>query len=125
MLCDESNKREYGAATPGRMPKIDEDDNHGADVRNVLFLDGHVVTFKDADAANAMKVSAQDLLGLKVIDRIIPEPLGGAHRDPAATVAAVGDAIAEALAAQAGKDGETLKRERREKFLRIGRSLAA
>ncbi len=80
---------------------------------------------KAADAANAMKVSAQDLLGLKVIDRIIPEPLGGAHRDPAATVAAVGDAIAEALAAQAGKDGETLKRERREKFLRIGRSLAA
>ena len=54
MLCDESNKREYGAATPGRMPKIDEDDNHGADVRNVLFLDGHVVTFKDADAANAI-----------------------------------------------------------------------
>ena len=40
----------------GEMPshKIDEDDNHGADVRNVLFLDGHVVTFKDADAANAI-----------------------------------------------------------------------
>ena len=54
MLCDESNKREYGPATPGRMPKIDKDDNHGANVRNVLFLDGHVVTFKDADAANAI-----------------------------------------------------------------------
>lgn len=54
MLCDESNKREYGPATPGKMPKIDENDNHGADVRNVLFLDGHVVTFKDADAANAI-----------------------------------------------------------------------
>ncbi len=80
---------------------------------------------KAADAANAMKVTAQDLLSLKVIDRIIPEPLGGAHRDPAATVAAVGEAIAEALDAQAGKDGATLKRERREKFLRIGRSLAA
>jgi acetyl-CoA carboxylase carboxyl transferase subunit alpha len=80
---------------------------------------------KAADAANAMKVTAQDLLALKVIDRIIPEPLGGAHRDPAATVKAVGDAIADALEAQSGKDGETLKRERRAKFLRIGRSLAA
>lgn len=54
MLCDESNKREYGPATPGDMPKIDKDDNHGANVRNVLFLDGHVVTFRDADAANAI-----------------------------------------------------------------------
>lgn len=54
MLCDESNKREYGPATPGNMPKIDKDDNHGANVRNVLFLDGHVVTFRDADAANAI-----------------------------------------------------------------------
>lgn len=54
MLCDESNKSEYGAATPDKMPKIDKDDNHGANVRNVLFLDGHVVTFKDADAANAI-----------------------------------------------------------------------
>jgi len=80
---------------------------------------------KAADAANAMKITAQDLLSLKVIDRIIAEPLGGAHRDPAATVQAVGDAIAETLEAQAGKDGATLKRERREKFLRIGRSLAA
>ena len=68
---------------------------------------------------------AQDLLALKVVDKVIAEPLGGAHRDPQATVQAVGDAIAEALAAQAGKDGETLKRERRAKFLRIGRSLAA
>ncbi|MDR0993636.1 MAG: prepilin-type N-terminal cleavage/methylation domain-containing protein [Verrucomicrobiota bacterium] len=54
MLCDESNKREYGAATPGNMPKLDKDDNHGADIRNVVFLDGHVVTFKHADAANAI-----------------------------------------------------------------------
>lgn len=54
MLCDESNQREYGPATPGDMPDITDDDNHGADVRNVLFLDGHVVTFKDANAANAI-----------------------------------------------------------------------
>ncbi len=54
MLCDESNKSEYGAATPDKMPKIEDNDNHGANIRNVLFLDGHVVTFKDADAANAI-----------------------------------------------------------------------
>ena len=54
MLCDESNEKEYGKATPGDMPDITDEDNHGADVRNVLFLDGHVVTFKDANAANAI-----------------------------------------------------------------------
>ena len=80
---------------------------------------------KAADAATAMKITAQDLLALKVIDRVIPEPVGGAHRDPLTAVAAVGDAIAAELASLAGKDGATLKRERREKFLRMGRSLAA
>ncbi|MGD9782120.1 MAG: type II secretion system protein [Kiritimatiellia bacterium] len=54
MLCDESNEREYGPATPGNMPPIGPDDNHGASIRNVLFLDGHVVTLKDANAANAI-----------------------------------------------------------------------
>ncbi len=54
MLCDEANAREYGPATPGNMPKIGKDDNHGANIRNVLFLDGHVVTFSDANAANAI-----------------------------------------------------------------------
>lgn len=54
LLCDEANAREYGPATPGAMPKIGPGDNHGANIRNVLFLDGHVVTFKDANAANAI-----------------------------------------------------------------------
>jgi len=54
LLCDEANAREYGPATPGAMPDIGPDDNHGASIRNVLFLDGHVVTFKDANAANAI-----------------------------------------------------------------------
>ena len=54
VLCDESNQRDYGAATPGNMPKIGPEDNHGANIRNVLFLDGHVVTFNDANAANAI-----------------------------------------------------------------------
>lgn len=80
---------------------------------------------KAADAANAMKITAQDLLSLKVIDRIVPEPVGGAHRAKGETIMALGDAIAEALASQDGKDGDTLKRERRQKFLNIGRSLAA
>ena len=54
VLCDESNEREYGPATPGKMPELTKDDNHGANVRNVLFLDGHVVTLKDANAANSI-----------------------------------------------------------------------
>ncbi len=54
VLCDEANVREHGAATPGNMPEIGPEDNHGANVRNVLFLDGHIVTFKDANAANAI-----------------------------------------------------------------------
>ncbi len=64
MLCDESNEREYGPATPGDMPEIGPDDNHGANIRNVVFLDGHVVTFKDANAANAI---FDNLINPKVI----------------------------------------------------------
>ena len=56
LLCDEANVEEQGnmSSQSGNMPKIDKDDNHGADVRNVLYLDGHVVTLKDSDAANAI-----------------------------------------------------------------------
>ena len=54
MLCDESNDREFGPATPGDMPDLTAEDNHGENIRNVLFLDGHVVSFKDANAANAI-----------------------------------------------------------------------
>ena len=54
LLCDESNQSEYGPATPGNMPVIGPDDNHGADIRNVLFLDGHVASLKNANAANAI-----------------------------------------------------------------------
>lgn len=80
---------------------------------------------KAADAAAAMKITAQDLLALKVIDRVVAEPVGGAHRDAAATISAVGDAIGDALKDLQGLDGDQLKRQRREKFLRMGRSLAA
>lgn len=76
---------------------------------------------KAADAAEAMKVTAQDLARLGLIDTIVPEPLGGAHRDPAAAIAALGDAMATSLDDLAGLDAASLRRDRREKFLRMGR----
>jgi acetyl-CoA carboxylase carboxyl transferase subunit alpha len=75
---------------------------------------------KAADAAEAMKVTAQDLLHLGVIDRIIAEPVGGAHRNPAATASALGAAIAEELDGLVGKAPETLRVMREERFLKIG-----
>ncbi|MFY8195715.1 MAG: acetyl-CoA carboxylase carboxyltransferase subunit alpha [Novosphingobium sp.] len=75
---------------------------------------------KAADAAEAMKVTAQDLLALGVIDRIVPEPMGGAHRDPVAASATLGKAIAEELDALSGKSADELRRLRAERFLQIG-----
>ena len=77
---------------------------------------------KAAEAAEAMKVTAQHLLELGVIDAIIDEPLGGAHRDPARAIASLGDAVEAALVEYDGQDGATVRRARREKFLRIGRA---
>ncbi|MDQ2892305.1 MAG: acetyl-CoA carboxylase carboxyltransferase subunit alpha [Pseudomonadota bacterium] len=76
---------------------------------------------KAPDAAEAMKVTAQDLKGLGVIDTIVAEPLGGAHRDPDAAIRLLGDAIDAALGELRGADAETLRRGRREKFLAMGR----
>ncbi|ESR24100.1 acetyl-CoA carboxylase carboxyltransferase subunit alpha [Lutibaculum baratangense] len=76
-----------------------------------------------ADAATAMKITAQDLQGFGVIDRIVKEPVGGAHRDTETAIDAVGDAIAEALAEFDGRAPEEVRRMRREKFLAIGRGL--
>ncbi len=76
---------------------------------------------KAADAAEAMKVTAQDLLALGVIDRVVPEPLGGAHRDPKLAIDTLGDAIDAALGELVGREGVELRRERREKFLAMGR----
>lgn len=75
---------------------------------------------KAPDAAEAMKVTAQDLLKLKVIDRIVSEPVGGAHRDPAAAARALGSAIGEELDALAKKKPADLMRLREERFLAIG-----
>ena len=76
---------------------------------------------KAADAAEAMKVTAQHLKELKVIDRIVGEPLGGAHRDQGAAVHALGDAIEESLRKLDGMSPESLRQARRAKFLAMGR----
>jgi acetyl-CoA carboxylase carboxyl transferase subunit alpha len=75
------------------------------------------------DAAAAMKITAQDLKKLGVIDEIVPEPKGGAHRNVAEAIAATGDAVARALAPLDGVSGDVLRTQRREKFLGIGRNL--
>jgi acetyl-CoA carboxylase carboxyl transferase subunit alpha len=77
---------------------------------------------KAADAADAMKITAQDLKSLGVIDTIVPEPLGGAHRDPAAAITALGDAMDQALNGLHNLSPEQLRRDRREKFLAMGRA---
>ncbi len=75
---------------------------------------------KAPDAAQAMKVTAQDLKRLGVIDRIVKEPVGGAHRNPAATARMLGDAIVEELDALSGKPAEALIAAREARFLAIG-----
>ena len=75
---------------------------------------------KAPDAAEAMKVTAQHLERLGVIDRIVPEPIGGAHRDPAATARALGTAIGEELNQLAQMPSADLRRMREDRFLRIG-----
>ena len=75
---------------------------------------------KAAEAAEAMKVTAQDLLGLGVIDRIVKEPVGGAHRDPAATAKVLAKAIGEELDQLSKLPAEQLRAKREERFLRIG-----
>jgi acetyl-CoA carboxylase carboxyl transferase subunit alpha len=78
---------------------------------------------KAQEAATSMKITAQDLARFGIIDRIITEPVGGAHRDPQAAIAATGDAIADALGEFKDIDRDTVRKQRREKFLAIGRTL--
>lgn len=88
------------------------------------------ILWKDAEkmreAAEALRLTAQDLKKLGVNDRIIPEPKGGAHRDPQVAIASVAKAITEMLASLEGKDPKALIKDRREKYLDMGdRGLAA
>jgi acetyl-CoA carboxylase carboxyl transferase subunit alpha len=73
------------------------------------------------EAANALKLTAQDLRELGVIDEIVPEPMGGAHRRKSEAIASAGDALERALDSLRGFDGPQLKAQRREKFLNMGR----
>jgi acetyl-CoA carboxylase carboxyl transferase subunit alpha len=75
------------------------------------------------EAATSMRVTAQDLLRMNVIDAIVPEPLGGAHRDPTGAVSAAGEALAASLATLDGMDAQALRAQRADKFLAIGRQL--
>jgi acetyl-CoA carboxylase carboxyl transferase subunit alpha len=75
-----------------------------------------------AQAAEALKLTAEDLKRLALIDAVISEPLGGAHRDPGTAMDMVGDAVWDALEPLLSLDGATLKARRREKFLEMGRS---
>lgn len=81
---------------------------------------------KMREAAEAMRLTADDLRKLGVTDRIISEPMGGAHRDPDKTIEAVRTSITEMLAELAGKDAASLIKDRRQKYLNIGgKGLAA
>ena len=80
-------------------------------------------TTKAQDAATNMKITAADLTEFGIIDAIVTEPVGGAHRDPAAAIATTGEAIASALVEFKGTDRDSVRRQRRDKFLAIGRGL--
>ncbi|SET51578.1 acetyl-CoA carboxylase carboxyltransferase subunit alpha [Oceanicella actignis] len=83
------------------------------------------ILWKDAEkmreAAEALRLTAQDLKKLGVIDRIIPEPLGGAHRDREAAIAAIGEAIGQMLDELSGQPADALRQARRRKYLEMGR----
>ena len=78
---------------------------------------------KAQDAATNMKITAQDLIRFGVIDRIVTEPIGGAHRDPGAAIATVGESIAAAFDDVRGLDRDAIRKQRREKFLAMGRTV--
>ena len=80
-------------------------------------------TTKAQEAATNMKITAQDMVEFGVIDAVVPEPTGGAHRDPSAAITATGEAIARAMSALRGLDRETVRRQRRDKFLAMGRAI--
>jgi acetyl-CoA carboxylase carboxyl transferase subunit alpha len=86
---------------------------------SILWRDGT----KAQEAANNMKITAQDMLRFGVIDKILKEPVGGAHRDPAAMIALTGEAIEAAFTELHNLDADGIRKQRRQKFLEIGRKL--
>jgi acetyl-CoA carboxylase carboxyl transferase subunit alpha len=86
---------------------------------SILWRDGT----KAQEAATSMKITAQDMLRFGVIDRILKEPVGGAHRDAAAMIAMTGEAIAQTLSDLSHLDANAIRKHRRQKFLEIGRKI--
>ena len=80
-------------------------------------------TTKAQDAAIGMKITANDMVRFGVIDQIVTEPIGGAHREPAAAIASADRAIIDAIDELAALDRDAVRAQRREKFLAIGRTL--
>jgi acetyl-CoA carboxylase carboxyl transferase subunit alpha len=87
---------------------------------SILWRDGD----NARDAAEALKLTAEEMLRLGVVDQIVPEPLGGAQRAPQEAIARLGEVIEEALRRYAGVDGENLRAQRRQKFLAMGSIIA-
>ncbi|MDB5458348.1 MAG: acetyl-CoA carboxylase carboxyl transferase subunit alpha [Caulobacteraceae bacterium] len=85
---------------------------------SILWRDGA----RAKDAAEAMKITAEDLIELKIVDRIVAEPPGGAHSDPQAAIAAVGDALEDELRKLSNLSAEELRRQRADRFYAIGRA---
>ena len=83
---------------------------------SILWRDGSHA----ADAANALKLTAQDLLALDIIDEVIVEPIGAAHRNRSGTIEAVGLAISKNLKEVSNEDGTVLRQQRRDKYLKMG-----
>jgi len=81
-------------------------------------------TTKAQEAATNMKITAHDMVRFGIIDAVVPEPTGGAHRDPAAAIATTGAAIDKALAELQPLNREAIRKQRREKFLNMGRSMS-
>jgi len=79
-------------------------------------------TAKAQEAATNMKITAQDMVRFGVIDAVVAEPTGGAHRDPAAAVAAAGQAIGKALMELKALSRDAVRKQRRDKFLAMGRA---
>ena len=85
---------------------------------SILWRDGA----RAKDAATNMRITAQDLIKLGIVDRIVEEPAGGAHSNTEVAIQAVGDAVEEELKAMAHMSAEELKKQRAERFYAIGRA---
>ncbi len=83
----------------------------------ILWRDGA----RARDAAMAMKITGPDLIELRIVDRLVPEPVGGAHADPDRAIATLGEVLTEELAALAPLDAASLKAQRADRFYAIGR----